>query len=228
MNRSARKRLIIGLIVLALIGFGLFLYFNRSQTVVSASSAQIVTNTYDVGAVYSGQVTESFVQPGDHVSAGQKLFYINSAALAAQQSSPSSRSSNLQIPLTSSGEIIIEATKPGTVEKVNATQGSFVPTNAVLATIAQNTDLRVIAKFRLSPGQYAAIGKDSFLIVDLPSGQTATTKLANINIESNQNEVMVDITGDLDASKYSSPKLIDGAPVNAQLQISKPLWQQWF
>lgn len=228
MNKAARRRLIIGLIILVLIGFGLYLYSNSNETVVDATTAQIKTNTYDVGSPYSGQITAQFVHAGDRVTQGEHLFYVQSAELTAIQSNPSSKVTNLQLPLTKSGEIIIEASKSGTVEKINENQGSFVPANAVLATIAQPSGLAVAAKFRLSPGQYAAIGDSSRLIVTLPSGQIATIKIGNINIESNQNAVSVDITGQLPGNNYNSRKLIDGAPVTAQLQISKPLWKQWF
>lgn len=227
MNKKALRRLIIGIILLALLCFGLYLYLNNNRTVVAATSAQLETKTYDVGTPFSGQITSQFVHEGDEVTAGEKLFYIQSAAFSSANASPDTFN-HLNLPETKNGEIIITANRAGTVKTIDETQGSFIPANAPLATIAEPDDLRAVAKVQLDPGQYAAINNNSRLIVTLPTGQVVSAKITNINVASNQNQVGIEVTAALKGANYNSRKLIDGAPVSASLKITEPLWQQWF
>lgn len=226
MNPQAKKRLIYGVIIVILICFGLFLYFNHTESVVPAQKAQLHTETYDVGASYSGQIAKQFVQEGDEVKAGETLFYIDSATLKTQMQEPGFNSTSLGVPLTTNGDMVITATKPGTVKTIASSQGSFVPANTVLATIAQPDNLRVVADFRLSPYQYSKIDKKSLISVTLPNGQVVTTPIENINIINQGNEMVAEITGSLDKVKYDPLTTRDGAPVSARLVVEEPMWEK--
>lgn len=226
MNPQARKRLVASFIILILVCCGLYLYFDNSQAVATAQTAQLKTNTYDVGTAYSGQITKQYVQEGDTVKAGDKLFEIDSAELKVSlQKSEVSRAS-LGIPLTSDDDILVEATKPGVVKTVDQSQGSFVPANTVLATISQTSNLQVEASVNLSPDQYSHINRNSRLIVTLPDGTVTRTPISNTDIVNENNQVIAKLTGDLHHVKQDPLTIKDGAPVKTRLQIVKPLWQK--
>lgn len=226
MNPQARKRLFVSFIILILVCFGLYLYFDNSQAVATAQTAQLKTNTYDVGTTYSGQITKQYVQEGDTVKAGDKLFEIDSAELKVSlQKSDVSRAS-LGIPLTKDNDILVEATKAGSVKTIDQSQGSFVPANTVLATISQTSNLQVEASVNLSPDQYSHINHNSRLIVTLPDGTVTNTPIGNTDIVNENNQVIAKLTGDLHNVKQDPLTIKDGAPVKTKLQIVKPLWQR--
>lgn len=226
MNPQAKKRLTASFVILILVCFGLYLYFDNSQSVATAQTAQLKTDTYDVGTPYSGQITKQKVQEGDTVRAGDDLFEIDSAELKVSlQKSQVSRSS-LGIPLTKDDDILVEATKPGSVKAVDQSQGSFVPANTVLATISQTSNLQVEASVNLSPDQYSHIDRNSRLIVTLPNGQVVQTPIGNTEIVNQDNQVIAKLTGNLTGVKQDPLTIKDGAPVKAKLRIVHPVWQQ--
>jgi biotin carboxyl carrier protein len=227
MNRQAKIRLFFGILILAIICFGLFLYFNSNEAVVSARSAQLHTQVYDVGAPYSGQITHQFVHEGDQVKEGQKMFYLKSTKLQTLLKQADFNKKSLKLDLTKNKQLIIDATKPGMVQQINKSQGSFVPENTVIATVAETKDLHVTASFHLTPDQFAMISKTSNIYVTLPSARVVKTSISDIKIVKHGNQVIAKISGDLNRVKYNSLTVTDGTPVNASLKIREPLWKKW-
>lgn len=228
MTGQAKRRLIVGLIFLGILCFALFLYFNSTQAEVRANSAHLSTETYDVGTSYSGEVTKSFVSVGDHVSSGQKMFYIKSAQLQTALKQPGASASQLGISLNSDGEIVINASKSGTVQTVKTSQGSFVAADSVLATVAQAKNLQAVANFNLSPDQYSKIDKKTRLVVTLPSGKVVIVPVQNLQIVTQNSQVVAEVTSNLSQTDYNPLTAKDGAPVDARLRISLPLWRQYY
>jgi hypothetical protein len=228
MTGQAKKRLIIGLIFLGVLCFALFLYFNSTQAEVTSSGAHLSTETYDVGTSYSGQVTKAFVSVGDQVGPGDKMCLIKSAQLQSALEQPGASASQLGISLNSQGEIVIKASKPGTVQDVKTSQGSFVAADSVLATVAQAKNLQAVAHFNLSPDQYSKIDKKTRLVITLPSGKVVVAPVQNLKIVNQDSQVVAEVTGNLSQTDYNPLTAKDGAPVDARLRISQPLWRQYY
>jgi len=221
MTRSAKVKLIIGLVILAIICLILYGYFSYSQVVVGARQAHIEAPTYTVGITYSGRVAKQFVQEGDRVQAGQKLFYIKSSDLVQQLNNGSITPKDVLYPLTSDHEIILEASQPGVVKSIAEPQGSFVQANSTVATLVNSKMLQVLADFQLSPQQFAQIGSQSRLVTTLPDGRQITEPLGDVTVQQKNGQSIAEITARLTHVDYSSLKAANGTPVTATLQITK-------
>jgi multidrug efflux pump subunit AcrA (membrane-fusion protein) len=228
MSHSAKLKLFVGIVLLAIGCFALFLYFNYTQSVVRAESAQLQTKNYDIGTPYSGRITKQFVQESDEVTAGQKLFYLQSSKLTAQLQQPHFQKSDLPYPLTKNHQLIIKSSKAGVIKTIKNKQGSFVPNGTVLAVVAQTKNLKVTANVMLSPGQNANLTKASRLIVTLPSGDTEATPISDVTITQHGNRIIAKMTGKLANVKYNPLTTKDGTPVKTKLRIKQPLWSQLY
>ena len=81
MTWTNRLRLFGGILGVLLVVAALTLVFNQRQIKVTSLDATVATDTYDVGAAYGGTVTKQFVNEGDVVAKGDKLFTLQSVPL---------------------------------------------------------------------------------------------------------------------------------------------------
>jgi len=126
MSKKSKLQLFVGILVLSIVGATLIVYMNYANSLLGSTTAVLKANAFTVGTDYAGTVTQQFVQVGDHVDAGQKLFYIKSATLTQALNSNQLQKNDLVSSLTADGQLVIAAGSKGVVSAINYGKGSYV------------------------------------------------------------------------------------------------------
>jgi multidrug resistance efflux pump len=224
MNKRSRRSLLLAIVGMTIVGAFLVIYFNYAQAVVGSQNANLAANSYTVGTDYTGIITQQFVHPGQQVHPGQKLFYIKSAALIQSLQSHTISTDQLLYSLTRDDQIIIQASKPGLVQTIDYTLGSFVPANKEIATIVDTSSTQVNATFKLNPRQYKQIGSNTQLTIILPDNSRLYAPVSNITITPENGSILTTVQGTVHAgSGLSRLTSIQGTPVTVSMQLSNNL-----
>lgn len=172
MTWGARLRLTLGLLlVLGLVGW-LTVHLNAARGQATSSSAEIRTQTYDVGSSYAGLVVAQEVAVGDTVTEGQPLFVVDSAALRHDLSiglvTPDAEAPGIG----ADGTLTVTAAADGIVSDLAVSRGTFVQAGTRMATVDTDGTLTVNAEYTLSPEQFARVDDGAHVAVRLPDGST--------------------------------------------------------
>lgn len=180
MNRLAKRALIEVFLLLGLITGALVVYLNWAYASAHSNRAQITINTYIVGTEFAGVITKQFVTVGQTVRPGDALFQVKSDELTSRLAAGQITPTKLSNPLTSDGQITVVASKAGTVRTIKSTQGSFVPANQELATVADAATWGVTADFTLGKSELGRLTSQSPITVVLPSGEQVGGRITSI------------------------------------------------
>lgn len=224
MEKQAKKSFGRGALLLLVLAVATVLYINNTHGKVVAKEAQIVASTYSTGTDYTGVVTKQFVNKGDTVVAGQTLFYIKSGVLSEQIKDENVNISELLYPLTDEGEIILKATKPGVVSSVDYTVGSFVPANKEVATIFDTSALTVQAKYELLKADYARITPNTYMSIELPSGQKIDARVSSVEVVEQKQKITANVEASIAGVSIKQLKNNTNTPVSATLKLSDKSW----
>ncbi len=213
------------LVTIGLVG-ALFVYLNYSMSRVASHTAQLAADAYSVGVDYSGILDKSYVQAGQKVQKGDKLFEIRSAALATSLSQRQVTSGTLLFGLTSDGDVLVTASKQGTVRKINYQIGSFVPANSEIASVSLDGSLYVLATYKLSSPDYARINYDSVVVVTLPDNRTAEGKIFDVSLGHSDSEKQVEtiVKARLNPKDVNTAVFVPGTPVETTWQLDTDTW----
>lgn len=214
-----RLKLFTGLVAVLVITAGATLIFNQRQSQVTSSSAQIAAQLYDVGTDYGGIVTDSFVEEGDEVDEGQRMFAVRSLQLerdiALGVVSPG------QASVESDDTLIVRASTTGIVSKIDVGEGSYAAAGAVLATVDGSGSLYAEAEFVLTPRDFARIDDDASVALRLPDGTEYQGTVTDLTVETVNGSAHVTATvasrGLASASIGSLVK--PGTPLDATLTL---------
>ena len=124
MTWTNRFRLLFGVIVVLVLVMGATYVFTQRQAQVVSVSAQIVAETYGVGADYPGVVIDRYVEVSDHVEAGEPLFMIESLQVARDVELGVLSAARNDV--TSSGTLVVRAAVAGTVRTFDINEGSYI------------------------------------------------------------------------------------------------------
>jgi multidrug resistance efflux pump len=217
-----RLRLFAGLLGVVLIVAVLTLIFNQRQTKAASQSATIGADAYDVGAAYGGTVTKQYVNDGDTVARGDKLFTVQSVSLEQDVAN------GLQIQSCDaydvdpeSATLTYRATVAGQVSELKAKLGNALNTGQPFAEITVADSQYVDAEYLLSPRDYERVEKGADVAVLLPNNQTVKAKVSTIEVATDHGQARTVVRIDGDALK--DPQLGDlakpGTPVVATLEL---------
>ncbi|WP_062516982.1 HlyD family efflux transporter periplasmic adaptor subunit [Demequina gelatinilytica] len=219
MTWGNRFKLVAGMLVVLLIVAAATLVFNRRQTQVLSSSAQIQAQQYDVGSDYGGLVLETFVEEGDTVLEGQRLFTIESAAL--RRDIRERLASVQQGRFDKDGTVTVRANVDGTLTAFDVDAGSFAGTGAVMATIDATDSEYVEATFELTTRDFARVPDSAPVELRLPDGTTVTGEVEDFQVETIDGGAVV--TARIDSDELlgivDTELLQPGTPLDATLEL---------
>jgi multidrug efflux pump subunit AcrA (membrane-fusion protein) len=222
MNMKSRLKLFFGVTVLTVVCAGLVVYMDYSRSMLGSTSAVLKASNVSVGTDYAGTVTEQFVQVGDRVEPGQKLFYVKSSTLVQALNSNQLQQKDLLASLTPDNQLIITANGAGFVSGIDYGKGSYVPNASKIATITTDTVLTVTAKFKMTPTQYAKTTSKTPLSLALPDGTKTVARINNISIDTQANPLLVTITASANGLSDQAVKAGQaGTPVIANLTLQQ-------
>lgn len=220
MTLANRFKLLVGLLVVLVIAALATYHLNESRGRAVSDSAQILAKTYEVGTPYSGLVIDQHVEVGDTVKAGQPLFTIDSATLEYDRKTYHVDTTE-GTKVDAKGHLVVLASGDGTVTKIDAERGTFVPGSADLATVERASTLYVQAEYTLSAKEYARVAPHARVTVELPNHHTLTGHVARIDVRTAGGKaaaiMTVAVPGLTDGAQDGV--VSSGAPVTATLAL---------
>ena len=124
-----------GILGIAALVFALTVLFNQRQSQVASVSAAVDAPASTVGSSYGGVVTDVFVKQGQTVTAGSKLFTLNSVQLQQDVANGLKPNSTEAYDInTQKGTITYKAVSAGYVASLDAEPGSFLAGGSSMAT----------------------------------------------------------------------------------------------
>jgi len=229
MRFSGKFRFFVGIIVVFLIVGVLTLFLNVSMSTSSSSKAELDGQARSVGTDYSGLVVKQNVEEGQSVKEGDVLFEIDSQQLKQSLANGTAKAESLTVTLNpENNNVQLRANNSGVMDQINYREGSYVPANAVVATMYVVDSLFVRAHFQLSPNDYARIKKNIPLEVLFPDNTKKDAIITTVNLESSEDKKSVDtvITAKLDDVDMSDFRFAVGTPVEATLHLEQNAWYQ--
>ncbi len=217
-----KLKFFIGIVVTVCLVLGLFVYLNYSMSRVSSTTAQLGADSYSVAFDYSGILDQSYVQVGQTVKTGDRLFAIRSSSLATSLAQNQVKQSSLLFGLQSDGDVLVTASKPGVVRKVDYQIGSFIPANTEIASISLQGSLYVQATYSLSAPDYARINYNSSVVVTLPDNTKVNGKIYDVTLSHTNDQKLVStiVKARLDPSQVNTAVFVPGTPVETTWQLT--------
>lgn len=221
MTWKNRFKLFFGLIGVVVIVAALTVVFNQRQAQVTSASASIEAERYPVGTDYGGTLTERFVDDGDPVAEGDKLFTLQSPSLQADLAEGLVQPDTIAYKVTPEGLVTLTATVDGTVSGITTERGSFVQAGQVLATIDQASSLFVAADYVLSSRDYARIEDGAPVEIALPNQALIRGAVSSIEVTTTAGEAETSVRIDSDELEDGAfnDLLSRGTPVTARLAL---------
>ncbi|MFV0634043.1 HlyD family efflux transporter periplasmic adaptor subunit [Demequina sp.] len=219
MTWGNRFKLLLGMLVVLLIVAGSTLIFNQRQTQVLSTSATIASQEAAVGSDYGGIITESYVQAGDQVVEGQRMYVIESLQLLRDLELGAVSADLAQV--REDGTYVVRANASGTVADGPATDGTYVGTGDVLATINREGSLFAEAEFILTARDFGRIEDGATVELRLPDQTTLTGNVSDITVETIDGSAHVTARVDsVELVEGDSNNLVKpGTPLDATLEL---------
>jgi multidrug resistance efflux pump len=217
-----RLRLFGGVLAVILLVAILTLIFNQRQTKVASVNATVSADQYDLAAAYGGTITKQFVNEGDSVKKGDKLFTVQSVALQQDV--------NQGLDITSTdaydvnqkkGVLTYKAVVDGDLTSLKAKLGNTLATGTPFGTITVGGTQFVTADYLLSPRDYERVQKGAEVSVLLPNNQSVTGTVASTKVQTNagQAQTQVRVNSDSLAEPDLDALTKPGTPVTATLNL---------
>ena len=219
MTFFGRLRLFVGILFVIVLCGGLFLFLQHSMSRISSREAYIDADSYTVGLDYSGVVEVQYKQQGDVVKAGDALFEIRTATLSDAIRNNQVTAANLLYSINDKGRVVITASADGRVREISHGKGAFVPANEKLATVDLANSAYVRATYKLSAPDYARLGANSRIVVNLPDGAKVEGTVYEVSFATVDREVLTTVRARIDTSKVNHWLLTSGTPVQTVLHL---------
>jgi hypothetical protein len=195
-------------------------YANNRALHLTSNDAELVADTYSVGTAFAGSVQDMLVERGSQVVAGQELFRLQSATLDQALQTQRFSSEGVGYRVEGNDVIVFTAVKDGTVQELNASIGSFVPGNTVIALVGISDSLHLEATFSMSARDYARLPVGGSVSVDMPDGTTETTTIYDVQVTSSTGGAAETVVRARNESLVGAGVGYSGAPVTAELQLN--------
>ncbi|GAB3140679.1 HlyD family efflux transporter periplasmic adaptor subunit [Marisediminicola antarctica] len=221
MTWKNRFKLFFGLIGVVVIVAALTVVFNQRQAQVTSASASIEADRYPVGTDYGGTLVKRFVDDGDAVAAGDRLFIVQSPSLQADLAEGLIQPDTIAYTVTPEGIVTLTAAVDGTVSGISTERGSFVQAGQVLATIDQVGSLFVAADYVLSSRDYARIEDGAVVEIALPNQALVDGVVTSIEVTTTAGEAETSVRIDSDELEDGAfnDLISRGTPVTARLSL---------
>lgn len=222
MTWTNRLRLFGGILGVLLIVAVLTLVFNQRQTKVTSLDATVATDTYDVGAAYGGTVIKQYVEDGDVVAEGDKLFTIQSVPLQQDVANGLELTDNEAYDVDiKAGTLTYKATVAGQVSDLKAKLGNALGTGEPFAQISVVGSEYVDAKYLLSPRDYDRVVEGAQVDILLPNNQTVAGTVTTIRVQTENAQALTEVRVDSDELADESLETLTktGTPVTASLHL---------
>ncbi|WP_062383710.1 HlyD family efflux transporter periplasmic adaptor subunit [Demequina iriomotensis] len=213
MTWGNRFKLVAGLLVVLLVVAAATLVFNRRQTQVLSSSAQVETEHYAVGTDYGGLVLERYVDEGDTVREGERLFTIESVTLS--RDIRQGLASAVTGTFAKDGTVTVRAAVDGIVTAIDVDAGAYAGTGAVIATIDRAGSAYVEAEFDLTARDFGRVADAAPVELRLPDGTVVGGTVEELQVQTVEGAAHV-------TARVASEDLADAAPADL-LQAGTPL-----
>lgn len=172
-----------GILGIAALVFALTVVFNQRQSQVASVGATVQAPTSIVGSSYGGVVTGTYVEPGEKVKAGQKLFTLSSVQLQQDVGNGirpvSTAAYDIDI---DKGTITYKAVADGYVASLDAVRGSFLGNGSRMAAIVADGQRTVVGRFVLEPIDYGRIEHGAAARIVLPNNQLVTGTVSGVQV----------------------------------------------
>jgi multidrug resistance efflux pump len=216
-----RLKLFGGLVVVvALVGV-FTLVFNQRQNEVQSTSASITADSYAVGTDYGGTVTKQYVQVGDHVRPGQKLFKVRSLSLLQELNRNPVSFNTATYSVQRDGTMTFKATVAGTVGTITTKQNDYVQPGDDLAVVYKADSLYAVADYVLTPRDYERLGKGAPVDLVLPNRTILHGSVQSIAVRTTNGQAHTEVkvtSGGL-VQGADSGLITPGAPLDATVHL---------
>jgi biotin carboxyl carrier protein len=216
-----RLKLLGGLIaVVALVGV-FTLVFNQRQNEVQSTSASITADAYAVGTDYGGTVTRQYVQVGDRVKPGQRLFQVRSLSLLQELNRNPVSFDTATYSVRKDGTMTFKATVAGTVGKVTTKQNDYVQPGDDLAVVYKAGSLYAVADYVLTPRDYARLERGAAVDLVLPNRRIlpGTVESVAVRTTNGQAQTEVKVASDGLVPGTANGLITPGAPLSATVHL---------
>jgi multidrug resistance efflux pump len=221
MTWSSRFKLLAGILVVIVLVAAFTVIFTKRQSQVVSTSASIQAEEYEIGTDYSGSIVKQFVEVGDKVTKGDKLFQIKSLSVLQDVRSDLLSYKSTSYTVTPDGTMTFLATVSGIVSKIDTKEGGFVQSGADLATIDRADSLYVLGDYTLTPRDYERIQDGAIVELMLPNQTTVDGTVKKVSVQTTEGNAETEIEV---ASKYLvqgaySGLVNPGTPITATLSL---------
>lgn len=199
-----RLKLVGGLIAVVVLVSVFTLVFNQRQNEVQSASASITADSYAVGTDYGGTVTKQYVQAGDHVKPGQKLFQVRSLSLLQELDRNPVSFDTATYSVRKDGTMTFKATVAGTVGKVTTKQNDYVQPGDDLAVLYKEDSLYAIADVVLTPRDYERLERGAAVDLVLPNRKVLQGTVEDVSVRTTNGQARTEL-------KVTSSGLVQGA-----------------
>ena len=222
MTMVNRLRLLAGLLAVVAIVAALTLVFNQRQTRAASLTATIGADTYLVGAAYGGTVIKQYVQDGDTVETGQRLFTILSVGLQQDVANGLKIQDSAAYDVnTKKGTLTYKATVAGQVSGLEARLGNALATNQPFAKITVVDSQFVEARYLLTPRDYERVTEGARVSILLPDNRSIEGRVSSVEVATDYGQAATKIR--VDSPDLARDELGDltkpGTPVVATVEL---------
>lgn len=226
MGFFARLRFLMGFVIVLVVIAGLFLFLNYRMSNITSQKATLETDSYAVSSDYDGVLRRQFVAPGDKIKEGDRLFEISSPSLTQAIRNNQVTKDSLLFEVTDTGNMIVLANAPGTVQQINFTDGSYIAAKSDIATIATSNARYVIARYLLNAPDYARINRANPIEVTLPDNSRFNATVFDISLEKDEGQVFTVVRARLPKDAAILPTFTSGTPVATTWHLNNSDWQE--
>ena len=222
MSWRNRLRLWVGLVLVVLVVATLTLVVNQRARQAFSMNARVVASQYHVGLDYGGVVVEQYVELGDDVRSGDRLFTISSLGLQKDLTNGLDPVSTEAYDIDrKKGQVTYRATVDGTVTALAALEGGFVGGGDDMAEITAGGTQYVTAEFTLPPKDYARILEGGAAQIELPNRETVDGSVSRVSVETTDGVARTTVEVDAPALRKRTLDAFNqpGSPVSVTLTL---------
>jgi len=217
-----RFRLWFGLILVVAVVAALTLVVNQRSRQAFSDNAQVSALQSVVGSEYGGVVVDQYVEQGDVVTKGEKLFTISSLDLQRDVGNGLKPVSTTSYQIDAAhGQVTFVAQMAGTVTDLKAQQGTFVAAGD-MATITAGGTQYVTAQFQLTPDQYGRVRIGGQADVELPNRTRMPGSVSDVSVETSRGVAVTTVKLAVPRLRTTSLNSLSqpGSPVSVTLTLA--------
>jgi hypothetical protein len=218
MKNKIFLRYIFGIIGISVLVGSLIVFQDFTSSYKTAKGSELMADKYAVGLEYPGVITKNFVHLGDHVQKDQVLATVRSSILIEALTQAKININDLNYPLNSAGEVVLRATKDGTISDINFSEGSFIAGNKEVFDIIDDSSRYILSTTIVSPNDLKLLSNNRHILATLYNGQVIDLKIRQITIKQAGNQYVATITS-VPVSQGILNNLALGSPIPTRLVL---------